>query len=191
MIVNTDDISRIGFFDIGSVLGHENSGIGKADFFADPMLLHFHPLVGALILPGLAIAAIFTLPFFDINLNSVGIFFRSRRGRALSLLAAGISVLAAPIWVLVDEYLLDWVGWLSNWPSLISNGLIPLAVIAIPLALLDYWVKKSFKADTEERVLFLASFLFTAFVVLTIVGVFFRGPGMALYLPWNMPVVTH
>jgi len=155
------------------------------------MLLHFHPLVGALILPGLAIAVIFTVPFFDINPKSVGVFFRSRRGRALSLLAAGISFLAAPIWVLVDEYLLDWVGWLSNWPSLISNGLIPLTVIAIPLALLDYWVKKSFKADTEERVLFLASFLFTAFVVLTIVGIFFRGPGMALYLPWNMPVVTH
>jgi quinol-cytochrome oxidoreductase complex cytochrome b subunit len=155
------------------------------------LLLHFHPLVGAIVIPGLAIAAIFLLPFFDINSKSVGVFFRSRRGRALALLATGLALLAAPAWVLLDEYLLDWTGWLSAWPSLIANGLIPLAVLALPLILLDDWVKKSLKADTEERVLFLATFLFIAFMVLTLVGIFFRGPGMALYLPWNMPVTTH
>jgi quinol-cytochrome oxidoreductase complex cytochrome b subunit len=155
------------------------------------LLLHFHPLVGAIIIPGLAIAGIFLLPFFDINPKSVGVFFRSRRGRALALLAAGLALIATPIWVLFDETLLDWTGWLSTWPSLISNGLIPLAVLALPLILLDDWVKKSFQADTEERVLFLATFLFIAFVVLTLVGIFFRGPGMALFLPWNMPVITH
>jgi hypothetical protein len=29
--------------------------------------------------------------------------------------------------------------------------------------------------------------LFTAFVILTLIGIFFRGAGMALYWPWNMP----
>jgi hypothetical protein len=41
------------------------------------LLRHFHPLVGAIILPSLAILGIFLLPFFDIKLNSVGIYFRS------------------------------------------------------------------------------------------------------------------
>jgi quinol-cytochrome oxidoreductase complex cytochrome b subunit len=155
------------------------------------MLLHFHPLVGAIILPGLVIAGIILLPFVDINPKNVGVYFRSRRGRALSILAIGLAVIATPTWVLLDEYLLNWAGWLATWPSLISNGLIPLAVIALPLILMDEWVKKSFHADTEERVLFIATFLFAAFVVLTIVGIFFRGPGMALFLPWNMPVIAH
>jgi len=155
------------------------------------MLLHFHPLVGAIILPGLAVTGIVLLPFFDINSKNVGVYFRSRRGRALTLLAAGLAIIATPVWVLLDEYALDWAGWLANWPSLISNGLIPLAVIALPLVLLDEWVKKTFQADTEERVLFIAAFLFIAFIILTTVGIFFRGPGMALYLPWNMPVLTH
>jgi quinol-cytochrome oxidoreductase complex cytochrome b subunit len=152
------------------------------------MLLHFHPLVGAIVIPGLAITGIFLLPFFDLNPHSVGVYFRSRRGRALSLLSAGLALLATPAWVLLDEYLLDWAGWMPTWPSLVSNGLIPLAVLALPLILLDEWFKKSFQADTEERVLFLATFLFTAFIILTVIGIFFRGPGMALYLPWNMPV---
>ncbi|HNA89437.1 MAG TPA: hypothetical protein PK989_09030, partial [Anaerolineales bacterium] len=68
------------------------------------------------------------------------------------------------------------------------NGLIPLAVIALPLILLDDRIHKTFQADTEERVLFIATFLFTAFIVLTLIGIYFRGPGMSLYLPWNMPV---
>ena len=155
------------------------------------LLLHFHPLVGAIFLPGLAILAIFLLPFFDINLNSVGIYFRSRRGRSLTLLAIGLAIVATPLWVLLDEFVLNWGAWLPTWNTLLSNGLIPLAVVLVPLILLDEFAVKSFRADTEERVLFIATFLFTAFVILTIVGIFFRGPGMALYFPWDMPAAVH
>ena len=155
------------------------------------LLLHFHPLVGAIIIPSIALLGIFLLPFFDINLNSVGIYFRSRRGRSLTLLAAGIAILSTPLWVVLDEFVLDWAGWLPTWDTLLSNGLIPLAIIILPLLALDSWTVKFFHADTEERVLFIATFLFISFIVLTAIGIFFRGPGMALYWPWAMPVVTH
>ena len=155
------------------------------------LMLHFHPLVGAIILPGIAIAGIFALPFFDLNPKSVGVYFRSQRGRSLTVLAIGIALIATPVWVLLDEYVLNWTAWLPTWNTFISNGLIPLAVVLLPIILLDGWVHKSFQADTEERVIFIASFIFTAFIVLTVIGIFFRGPGMSLYLPWNMPIVTH
>jgi hypothetical protein len=155
------------------------------------LLLHFHPLVGAIILPGIAIAGIFALPFFDLNPKSVGVYFRSQRGRSLAVLAIGIALIATPVWVLLDEYVLNWTAWLPTWNTFISNGLIPLAVVLLPIILLDGWVHQSFQADTEERVIFIASFIFTAFIVLTVIGIFFRGPGMSLYLPWNMPIVTH
>jgi len=155
------------------------------------LLLHFHPLIGAIVIPGLALAALVLLPFFDVKSASVGIYFRSLRGRALSLLALGLAIILTPAWILLDEYVLNWTGWLFTWPSLISNGLIPLALVLLGMVLLDEWVSRSFKANLEERVLFMAAFLFTAFVVLTITGIFFRGPGMALYMPWNMPVPVH
>lgn len=151
------------------------------------LLLHFHPLVGAIALPSLALIGIFLLPFFDLNSQSVGVYFRSQRGRALTLLAVGIALVATPLWVLLDEYVLQWSAWLPTWNTLLSNGLIPLAVILLPLIGLDDWAHKSLNADVEERVLFLASFLFAAFVVLTLIGIFFRGPGMNLYFPWAMP----
>ncbi|GAB4501856.1 MAG: hypothetical protein Fur0035_14000 [Anaerolineales bacterium] len=153
------------------------------------LLLHFHPLVAGIFLPGLAGAAIFLLPFVDVNPQSVGVYFRSARGRSLTLLAAGLALLVTPVWVLMDEFLLDWTAWLPGRDSLITNGLIPLAVVALPLFLLDDWAVKKLQVNREERILFLFAFFFFAFLVLTLIGIFFRGPGMALYWPWNMP--TH
>ncbi len=155
------------------------------------LLLHFHPLVAGIILPGLAGLGIFLLPFFDVNPDSVGVYFRSRRGCSLTALATGLALIATPIWVVLDEFVLDWTGWLPTWPTLISNGLIPLAVLLLPLILLDEWMTKSFKANTEERVIFIVTFIFIAFLVLTAIGIFFRGPGMSLYWPWAMPAVVH
>jgi quinol-cytochrome oxidoreductase complex cytochrome b subunit len=155
------------------------------------LLLHFHPLVAGIVLPSLAGMGIFLLPFFDINQNSVGVYFRSKRGRALTALAAGLAVIATPIWVLLDEFVLNWTAWLPTWPALISNGLIPFAILLLPVILLDDWMAKTFKAITEERVIFIVTFIFVAFIVLTIIGIFFRGPGMSLYWPWAMPVATH
>ncbi len=155
------------------------------------LLLHFHPLVAGVILPGLAGLGIFLLPFFDINQSSVGIYFRSRRGRGLTALAAGLAVILTPAWVLLDEFFLDWTAWLPAWPALVSNGLIPLAVLLLPLILLDEWMVRAFKADAEERVIFIATFIFVAFIILTIVGIFFRGSGMSLYWPWAMPATAH
>ncbi len=152
------------------------------------LLLHFHPFVGAILIPTLALGALAFLPFYDLDADSVGVYFRSRRGRYLSLLAMGMSLLVTPIWVVLDEWVVDWAGWLPSWPSLISNGLIPLAVILLGLIGLDEWVRWVFKARREERILFLFIFLFTALIVLTVVGIFFRGPGMSLYWPWEMPV---
>ncbi len=155
------------------------------------LLLHFHPLVAGVILPLLAGLGIFLLPFFDVNQSSVGVYFRSRRGRALAALAAGLALLLTPMWVLLDEFVLDWTAWLPTWPALVSNGLIPLSILLLPLILLDEWMVKTFNGDTEERVVFLVTFIFVAFLVLTVIGIFFRGPGMSLYWPWAMPVVVH
>jgi hypothetical protein len=148
------------------------------------LLLHFHPVVGAILIPALALGALAFLPFYDLRTQSVGVYFRSWRGRYLALLAAGLGLVLTPAWVALDEFVLDWAGWLPDWPSLITNGIFPLAFILLGLIGMDELVKKQFQANLEERILFLFIFLFTALVVLTIVGIFFRGPGMALVWPW-------
>ena len=148
------------------------------------MLLHFHPLVGAIIIPGLALGALLALPFYDLGAASVGVYFRSRRGRSLASLAVGAALLLTPAWILLDESMLNWPGWLPEWPALVSNGLVPLAFLLLGVFLLDEVVHRQLKTSSEERVLFLFTFLLVAFVILTITGIFFRGEGMQLVWPW-------
>ncbi|MEA3440249.1 MAG: cytochrome b N-terminal domain-containing protein [Chloroflexota bacterium] len=150
------------------------------------LLMHFHPIVGAVVIPGLALITLAFLPFYDITQQSVGVYFRSWRGRYLVLISVGLSLLITPVWVLMDEFVINWAGWLPTWSSLISNGLIPLAVVLLGILLLDEVIHKIFGTNQEERVLFLFTFLFTALLVLTTIGIFFRGPGMGLFWPWEI-----
>jgi len=152
------------------------------------LLLHFHPLVGAIVIPATALGALVLLPFYDTTPHSVGIYFRSRRGRALALLATGLGIWLTPAWIALDEFVLDWAGWLPTWPVLISNGLVPLALMLLGLIGLDDLAKRVFGANLEERILFIFIFIFTALVILTLVGIFFRGTGMALVMPWDAVV---
>ncbi len=152
------------------------------------LLLHFHPLIGAVLIPSLALIALALLPFFDIDVKNVGVYFRSHRGRYLALLSAGLSLLITPIWILMDEFVIHWTEWLPTWPTLLSNGIIPFAVILLGLILLDDRVHKFINTTLEERVLLLFVFLFTSLIILTVVGIFFRGAGMELFWPWEIQV---
>ena len=63
------------------------------------LLLHFHPLVGAILIPTLGLGALAFLPFYDLQPQNVGVYFRSWRGRYLALLAGGLALLLTPAWV--------------------------------------------------------------------------------------------
>jgi len=154
------------------------------------LLLHFHPFVAAFVIPSLGLAGIISLPFLDHLTDHEGIWFRSHRGRSLAALAAGCSLALSSAWIVADDLFIDWTVWLGNWPTIISNGFIPLAIAVMVLTLLDLWVDKGLGGTLEERVLFLFMFLAVSLVVLTIVGVFFRGPGMELLWPWSIST-TH
>ncbi len=154
------------------------------------LLLHFHPFFGAILIPVIALAFLFLLPFYDLETESVGVYFRSKKGKILSLIATGMSILLVPMWIILDEFILNWTAWLPGWHSIISNGLIPSALVLLGLILIDDLIHRIFKTTFEERILFIFVFLLIAFIILTIVGIFLRGEGMGLYLPWEI-LVTH
>jgi len=152
------------------------------------LILHFHPVFGAVIIPGTALTLLVLLPFYDHNNKNEGVFFRSRRGRMLTAGAVAAGFLLTPAWIILDEYFMNWSAWLPDWPSIITTGVIPVAVILLGSLAMDRIIHKTARTSSEERTLFLVTFFFTALIVLTLTGIFFRGPGMALFLPWNMPV---
>ena len=147
------------------------------------LLLHFHPFFGAILIPLLFLTALIWLPFLHYQKRYQGVWFFNNKGKKLmwaALLFATLFVIAG---ILLDEYFLDFEGWMKNIPPVISNGLIPFILVAGVIAIIIVVVKKKYKPDKSELILFVFSFMIASYTVLTIVGIWFRGPGMKLMWP--------
>ncbi len=151
------------------------------------MLLHFHPTFGAIVIPALALGALAALPYLEADQDTAGIWFRSVQGRWLAIVSAFIGVFATIALVLLDEAWLDLPSLLPFLPVFISNGWIPLA--ALLLALIGYGeALRRFGASACETRLAVFVLLAASFVTLTVIGIFFRGEGMALvFSPGVLP----
>lgn len=144
------------------------------------LLLHFHPLVGAIVIPAIALLALAALPYVDTDMDAVGIYFRSRRGRWLSLFSFLWGVMLTLIYVIADEFFLDWAALATGLPSLLANGIIPLAVLLLGIVGFFELTRRLAAATRCEAILATFTLLLAGFITLTAVGIFFRGPGMAL-----------
>ena len=148
------------------------------------LLLHFHPIFGAIVIPGLGLLAMLMIPYLDQDMDSIGIWFRSVRGRWLAGISFLLGVFGTFAFVLFDEFWLDLPAWLPFLPSAISNGWVPLAALLL-LLYGFYELLKIFGSRACEARQAVFTLLLASFVTLTLVGIFFRGEGMALILPWN------
>ncbi|MFN2158378.1 MAG: cytochrome b N-terminal domain-containing protein [Anaerolineales bacterium] len=148
------------------------------------LLLHFHPVFGAIIIPGLGLLALLILPYLDQDMDTAGIWFRSVRGKQIVSISFLVGMAGTFIFVLLNEYWLDLPGWLPFLPSIISNGWVPLA--GILLLLIGYFelLRRLGNSICEARQA-LFTLLFSSFFTFTIIGIFFRGEGMALVFPWS------
>jgi hypothetical protein len=150
------------------------------------LLLHFHPLFAVFIIPVIAGIAMILVPYFTYDTTTAGTWFVSARGRKMVLISMASALVFTLAAVLLSEYFIDLQFWLPGLPPEISNGLIPFAGVIGAVAGLYLLMKMLFDATRAESVQALFVFLFVAFVVLTVIGVWFRGEGMALKLLGGM-----
>jgi quinol-cytochrome oxidoreductase complex cytochrome b subunit len=146
------------------------------------LLLHFHPVFAVLVLPLLALLALFAIPYVRYDEDTSGIWFASQRGRRLAAWATLLAAVVTPLWIVLDEFVFDLGAWLPG-PAVISEGLLPFALLVGVIGLLYWLVRRRAGATKVEAVQGTFVLLFVAFAVLTATGVWFRGPGMALVWP--------
>jgi hypothetical protein len=147
------------------------------------LLLHMHPLA-AMALVLLVLLALAFLPRLDRGDGEIGIYFRSSTGKKAALVGTLLGLYLVPLLVIVDEFWLDIDGLLQGWPLLITTGLIPLLLTVGGLAILYGLLRRILKATHSETVVGLFTLMAVGLILLTIVGVYFRGPNMALVLPF-------
>lgn len=152
------------------------------------LLLHMHPLaaMGLVAVMGLALLA---APSIDRDERDIGVYFRSPLGRRSALLGAILGANVTPLLVVLDEYWIDLPGWLPNWPSFLTSGLMPWGLAVIILALVYAFLRVlalrgKQRANHSEALLGVFTFVAASLILLTVIGQFFRGQNMALVLPF-------
>lgn len=148
------------------------------------LLLHMHPLA-AMALLGLLMTLLIFLPRLDQRSSDVGVYFRSAVGRRAALAGALLSINLTPLLVVADEFWLNLPAALPALPIWFSNGLLPLLLTLAGLTLVYFFIRVFLKANHSESTLGLFTFLFASLILLTVIGVYFRGANMALTLPYG------
>jgi quinol-cytochrome oxidoreductase complex cytochrome b subunit len=147
------------------------------------LLLHMHPLA-AMLFPGIVLGAIIAIPYLDKSTADIGIYFRSTVGALTALSGAFFALALVPLLIIVDEYWVDLPALLPTWPTILSNGLIPLLLSLAGLAIMYAIMRLGARANHSESLVGIFTFVVVGFIVLTIFGIFFRGANMALVIPF-------
>jgi len=150
------------------------------------LLFHFHTSFAVLVIPILVTGALVLLPYLKYESDVTGVWLCSQRGRRMGVVSAVAALIITPIAIMCDEFFIDFGGWMPGVPTIISNGLLPLAILSAFLIGFHITMKKRYPGSNNETIQATFIFLLVAFIVLTIAGIWFRGHGMALTWPWNL-----
>jgi hypothetical protein len=144
--------------------------------------LHFHPLIAVVIIPLLVALALLAIPYLRYDRELTGPWFLTETGRKTAIIAAALGLGLTPMLIFLDEAMLQPEAGL---PSLFGRGLLPLLLVGAAVFGFRALLMKKFGATTPEVVQAIFMLFLAVIVILTVTGVWFRGPGMALVWPWG------
>ena len=136
------------------------------------LLHYFPPFVAGVVIPTMVVLALIVIPYFNINVESEGVWLRNRSER-LRIFIAVLSV--------VSVVMLAFHVYAVLIPSLLIGGLMLLAAAGSPQTParfrrwlvakpLSFWIMSWFLVEAG---------------ILTAIGTFFRGAGWSWVWPWS------
>lgn len=134
------------------------------------LLHYFPPVVAGVLLPMLAVIGVVVIPYFRINIDVAGFYERPWR-RSLGLMTAAVALVAAMLAVY------------RVWPVLVPT-LVVFALLALP-ALPVCPLGLSRKLSRVPLADWVMTWFVSVVVILTAIGVLFRGPGWSWTWPWK------
>jgi len=136
------------------------------------LLHYFPPMVAGVLVPGLVVAALIVIPYFNINIEGESLWARDRKRRVM---VVGVVLALFCVFLLVFDVIVALVptlliGGLMLWSASFSLGSPKLFQRWLSSKPLSFWIMSWFLVELT---------------VLTVVGTFFRGPGWSWVLPWK------
>ena len=162
------------------------------------LLLHMNPGLAGVIIPTLALVGIASIPYFDRSPLGVGILGTSTKGRKIIGFTGVYTTVVLVAMIYLDEMsgrtkfgterlFKDQLGL----PEFVYNQMVPMAFILAAIAGLVVAVQVIFRPTRREMIIALFTGFVVTYLVLTIFGTSFRGPGQDLYWPWQLVGIEH
>ncbi len=148
------------------------------------LLLHMHPVLAGLIIPTLVIVLLMAIPYIDRSKKDIGIWFASKKGRVIAIWSAVYTTISLFGLILFDEYVR--VRSLISEPEIFPGWIIPVIVMGGLMVLLYVFIRR-WRPSSREVLIGLFTAFAVTYVMLTVVSLFFRGFGMHLTWPWDLP----
>ncbi len=151
-------------------------------------IVSYSAFVGGILLPGIVVLGLALIPYLDREKEPSGVWFSGKKGKRVALKSlvfgtiCGIASVAIPV-----KY-----GWLRSWYPDIGQIWVmlinPGTILTMLYAGWSLWVMKRSNSTRMAAIALFTCFL-AGFVILTVVGTYFRGPNWAFYWsPADWPV---
>lgn len=157
------------------------------------LLLHMHPTLAGVLVPGGALVLLAAIPYIDNTPQGTGHWFTSSTGRAIALFSMAYAAALNTALIVFDEYVSVRRIVQETWhlPGVLVEIVIPITAMFGLSYLLVWYVRLRWGADRRHWLIALFSGFFMTYIILTIFGTAFRGPGMHLFLPWDTTGRSH
>ncbi len=145
-------------------------------------LVSYSALVGGVVVPGMLIAGLMSIPFVDRAEEEAGVWFTSRQGKRITL---GSLLATVPVTLLL-LYLNVRFGvrrLFPGAPQVVADLFNPASVLLMGIA--AWSVLVGWRAGSRRMAaIALFSCFLSAYVLLMVIGTFFRGPNWDWAWPW-------
>ncbi len=158
----------------------ENPAKAPWYFLGIQELVSFSAFMGGIGIPAIVLLGLGLIPYLDRETEGTGDWFGGRGGLAVVLHAAAFGLDA----VLAVEAFAIRFGWIRQWwpaaPQLLITAVNPGTVIAALYAAYSLWTMRRHDSTRAGALALFTCFL-CGFVVLTVIGTYFRGPNWEFY----------
>ncbi len=134
------------------------------------LLHYFPPIVAGVILPMLVVVALIVIPYFPVNWKREGLW-KEGREKTLGSLLLSVAILTAVLFVYGVYPMIV--------PTLLMTGLALVPYVSRKETGIVGWL------GSRPLSWWIMTWFVTIVIVLTVIGVFFRGPEWSWTWPWN------
>jgi len=138
-------------------------------------LVSYSAFMGGMGIPAIVLLGLLLIPYLDRETAGTGEWFGGPGGRAVVLRSAFFGLAAV---LLIEAFAIRF-GWIRQWwpatPQIVITFLNPGTLLTAIYAAYSMWLVKRYDS-TRAGALGLFTCFLAGFLVLTIVGTYFRGP---------------